>query len=693
MLKLAPRLRSSTKLITIFVLLTLQACGGGGGGGSTASPPDPAKAQLTINSANAYEVASNGLSFHEMIFEFGDAALTTIDATAKQSSFPVSTACVGGTETDDFIDKDSSQTVSAGDVITSTYNHCHDATLGGTVSGTITLTLTTPPASTAPTKWSGKIEFSNFQIVLDNQPSVQAELLGTIFFNSYADIISSTLEVYTEASGFQVSAHSSSKSDTETIVVNSSRKVLQYDQARYSFQIDGTMQSQSLGGAVTIRNTTPVSGQLGSLPDTGGLIFTGSSNSSVSFSAGTMSGNSGAVTLVISPQVNGQTAPTWLWTDLSDGYIWYDPLNPTINAVASNPPAAFSVLYTNIPSTSPVTAISTSKPEIRLQFNEVVNSANLPSVTFPALLYPGVGSTTGDIEYHGALLIIRPHAELKHAMTYGFSVGSNFSDLNGSPAIFYHNGFSVPDTLSASITPTNRFGVSGSSISLDGSSSRSDIGAITYAWTQTSGSPVIIDNPTSQFASFTVPSMASAGDVLSFQLKIAAPDGESESSSIDIAAFSSLQTVDVFYYTSDKGDFVGQGESKLISAPPLTRTALSQPANVLNFYYYDSSMIDMHSYYLLFAAPNQVPLQIGQYQSATGYPFNSTNPELGIDMNGNACGALTGAFNVLEISFNGDGSLNTLATDFIQHCAGYVPALRGSVRIHSTIPIPAISPF
>jgi len=59
---------------------------------------------------------------------------------------------------------------------------------------------------------------------------------------------------------------------------------------------------------------------------------------------------------------------------------------------------------------------------------------------------------------------------------------------------------------------------------------------------------------------------------------------------------------------------------------------------------------------------------------------------------GRGCNIATGRFLVSDVTIAADGTVQTLAVDFEQHCEGAPPALFGSVRFNSAFPaVPQVS--
>ena len=85
------------------------------------------------------------------------------------------------------------------------------------------------------------------------------------------------------------------------------------------------------------------------------------------------------------------------------------------------------------------------------------------------------------------------------------------------------------------------------------------------------------------------------------------------------------------------------------------------------------------------------PLQVGLYESATRYPFNdSLSPGMSVSGDSRGYNALSGWFNVLEVSYSASFEILALAVDFAEYGENLTqsgPALHGSLRFNSAIPL------
>jgi hypothetical protein len=140
----------------------------------------------------------------------------------------------------------------------------------------------------------------------------------------------------------------------------------------------------------------------------------------------------------------------------------------------------------------------------------------------------------------------------------------------------------------------------------------------------------------------------------------------------------SAPAVTALVLDSDTGDFIGQG--LLYDDEPAVVTGSGTAGSL---------MMGASGWSLAFRGPDGAALVPGTYEDAQGAPFAAPgHPGLDIYGQGRGCNTLTGRFQVLEgPTFDGTGNATAFAVDFEQHCEGGAPALRGALRLNSTVPI------
>ncbi len=98
--------------------------------------------------------------------------------------------------------------------------------------------------------------------------------------------------------------------------------------------------------------------------------------------------------------------------------------------------------------------------------------------------------------------------------------------------------------------------------------------------------------------------------------------------------------------------------------------------------------------HMCFAAPGGVAPTAGTYERAQLCMQQSpTRPGLAVVVGfGYGCDELDGTFVVFESDVSPDGTVNSFAVNFEQHCNHEEPALRGAIRFNSSVPFDAPTP-
>ncbi len=189
------------------------------------------------------------------------------------------------------------------------------------------------------------------------------------------------------------------------------------------------------------------------------------------------------------------------------------------------------------------------------------------------------------------------------------------------------------------------------------------------------------------------------GDSVTVQLTSAATSAASGATSIATLTVggvsASFQTTTNFvappanalsiYFISQPGDYIGGGQTRLISSADPGMTGVVTGGN--NTRAILSSISNGILWDLHLAGPSNAQLAPGQYAGAqrwTGAALGT--PALDLSGESRGCNMLTGRFQVLEAQYDSGGVPQVFAADFEQHCEGQTPALFGQVRYNSTVP-------
>jgi hypothetical protein len=168
-------------------------------------------------------------------------------------------------------------------------------------------------------------------------------------------------------------------------------------------------------------------------------------------------------------------------------------------------------------------------------------------------------------------------------------------------------------------------------------------------------------------------------------------------------ALQPAQAATILSYISSPYRWVGSGES--VSVRPEDGFAFSTQAERLqpnsNSADYIYSFIDdfesntnfqkTRFFGLTLSTPGESGLNPGTYSGATRYADPSA-PVLDFWGNGRSNNTSTGSFTISEISYHQDGSLSSLAVDFLQYGEGDLNNwIKGALRLNSSVPI-ALTP-
>jgi len=135
--------------------------------------------------------------------------------------------------------------------------------------------------------------------------------------------------------------------------------------------------------------------------------------------------------------------------------------------------------------------------------------------------------------------------------------------------------------------------------------------------------------------------------------------------------------------TSDPEDYVGAGQTYLLTPLDGTITMTGSPATGVTFSFDNFPA----AYWALnFVPPAAGTIAPGMFEEATRFPFQSpTKPGLDVTGMSRGCNQLSGRFVVLEAVFGPNGEVTSFAADFEQHCEFAPSALIGSVRFNSSV--------
>ncbi len=146
-------------------------------------------------------------------------------------------------------------------------------------------------------------------------------------------------------------------------------------------------------------------------------------------------------------------------------------------------------------------------------------------------------------------------------------------------------------------------------------------------------------------------------------------------------------TATFFTLNSQPGDFVGGGITQTFTPADGTFIVNTVFNGGVDVSFHTANFSSFWS--LTFGPPNgQTLTPEEEYEGAQRFAFHSpTRPGIDVFGDGRGCNTITGRFLVSDLAFASDGTVQSLAIDFEQHCEGAPPALFGSVRFNSSVPV------
>ena len=144
------------------------------------------------------------------------------------------------------------------------------------------------------------------------------------------------------------------------------------------------------------------------------------------------------------------------------------------------------------------------------------------------------------------------------------------------------------------------------------------------------------------------------------------------------------ETETYFSYTSQPGDYVGQGQTGNLTAP--TQFAIGGTAGSVSF----SADTGSEWWDVTLAAPRGEQLSTGVYENVARAPFNDAQPGLSVSSTGRGCNTTKGRFTVYAISADTAGRITSLDAEFTQFCDGGAGALTGTVKYAAPYVVPIV---
>ena len=143
------------------------------------------------------------------------------------------------------------------------------------------------------------------------------------------------------------------------------------------------------------------------------------------------------------------------------------------------------------------------------------------------------------------------------------------------------------------------------------------------------------------------------------------------------------ETETYFSYTSQPGDYVGQGQTGNLTAP--TQFAIGGGRLGELQRRHRLGVVGRHP-----SPPRGEQLTTGVYENVARAPFNDAQPGLSVSSTGRGCNTTKGRFTVYAISADTAGRITSLDAEFTQFCDGGAGALTGTVKYAAPYVVPIV---
>ena len=211
-------------------------------------------------------------------------------------------------------------------------------------------------------------------------------------------------------------------------------------------------------------------------------------------------------------------------------------------------------------------------------------------------------------------------------------------------------------------------------------------------YTATTGTLSWADGDTAN-KTFTIPILNSGNPNQgngTFFVNLSGPGAGAQTQAV-VTVINDDSSVTFVHFVSDKGDYIGEGQERTFSIANGYVLTPSQDNGGVSFSWNNDASVgfqDSEDWNLELAAATGTIFGVGDYENAERAAFKSAgHPGLELYGDGRGSNTLTGDFQVLEAQFDNNGNVLKFAANFVQHSSG-IPALRGQVRYHSTVPLP-----
>lgn len=609
----------------------------------------------------------------------------------------------GGTVQFNWTDMNGDGLRGVGDTVTVQYRDCAVAQADSLLTGIVQMSITAKTDKTL----GMTVDYGSGLLLVDQDGPTPSHLLGTMAVSWSDDGMTRLLTVASTArDDLRLTATFQDGNQVRQEVAQTKlmdlRKTLSREHARATTNLNFQLQSLYLGGTVTVSTPVPWSSYFDTYPDSGELDVRSTGAAVAKLKANYVS-NSHQLSYEFDSNGDGVADDEGyaFWNQVTTGVMWWGEDFGGQHQFSKGNTKVFLATDFFVLSAPDQPGAAGQLPVVTLQFSHELAVESMPRLQLlrydydygdPYFWGPAVVPVSAEVK--GAYVVLTPSQPLQHGLTYmlqavdakGQALSTiAYKDTLGNTINEGGRSFTIDNSLSAAITlPSDAPLLStGKSVTLSATTSRSTNGIVSYRWTQAEGVGVVFSDPDKATTTVSLADTSANNTSATVQLQITDASGQVEYSRKVISVIADPTSSSILYFRSQSGDYIGQGKQQVVLAPNgMFADAFASRPSYLHYFTntQDSWTLDL-------AGDDGRPIHVGAYENATRAPFSA--PGNGVDFGGagRGCNTITGRFDVLDIAYDNNGKVTRLAVDFEQHCEGMVPALLGSLRYKSALPV------
>jgi hypothetical protein len=689
----------------VSTLCLLAACGGGGGGGGTPAPAAPDAPTATLQSTEAGDTAGLTAWLAERTLMMAQLAGDEMRAQAARGGLVAGgLSCLGDGTLDVAVDdRDGSGGLGVGDRLHLQFNACRVPMFEGRLSGALVIDVLASGLVPATDAWAGDLSTSGFAIQRDDMRT-PARFSGSLHAESRMHLDGVVLQAESLDDKPPVWLREDASASDSLSDLRLSKR-LDYVNSRGRVDLIYTLDSGELGGRVNVASGSDgLQSWIGRLPDTGVLRINGKRE--VIVVRAKMNSGATSADVGFDGDANGVTESNAVreWSDIVAGFLWWAQGLVTLPASG----AAYPIPPAGVPGLAryPIGAIDQLplKPVLEWTFTINLDPARLPPLfvlerqaDLPALPFSRADDDWGServplqVTLNGARLTLAASEQLQPGRRYllrmlrqGVNGPAEAVRLQGTRndtiVLTDDDVFATRQsfTAAARFTPIPATTPAFGDLVVDATASFDSTQAIaSYAWRQTEGPALVIDSASSSTTLIRVAGGTVASDAQAMlELTVTNAAGEKDIALLPVMLRAPTAQAQQLYFRSSPGSEIGNGETRLLTAPDASFVVRRPAVGRLEF---EVTEANGTHWIWRFASPDG--------QAPVPNTYDNADTDFRDTAQVRAPMPAASRTELREIAFGTGGELTKLAVDFFHDSRSLRGSVAGSVRFNSTLPV------